>query len=109
MAENKITTDAEVILMMYRDYLELSERYQRLEKERNKLGESLERIREVVEKAEIEKAEIECYSRKEVENTLVYTKEIKKAAGFPVGICIEADKILIERESKEDGETNDNN
>ena len=109
MDENMITTDAEVILMMYRDYKELSAKCKYLEEEKDKYRDTLVRIVNLADRKEIERARRDYYSRKDVEDTLIYVKEIRAAAGFPVGICKEADEILKERESKEDGEANDNN
>lgn len=109
MDENKITTDAEVILMMYRDYKELSERCRHLEIEKDKYRDALVRIANLADREEIERARRNYFSRKDVEDTSIYVKEIRAAVGFPVEICKEADEILKERESKEDGEANDNN
>ncbi len=95
--------------MMYRDYKELSAKCKYLEEEKDKYRNALVRIVNLADREEIERARRDYYSRREVEDTLIYVKEIRAAAGFPVEICKEADEILKERESKEDGEANDNN
>lgn len=105
-------TDAYVILTIYKDYKNLSERYKALEEEKNGYRDAVVRVAAMIDQEEIRKAESDYHDRHDIERTFFDAKEIRKAIGLPEGICEEADRILREREeanhedeeSKSDGE-----